>query len=973
MNLFKTACTIILLGLFSSEVSAQTAFVRTMGGSKGDNNYALKRTPEGGYISVGYTESFGTSGKDILLIKTNSLGEVLWSKAYGGSGDDTGWGLTVAPDSGYVIAGTTNSNSNSTKNALVMKTDKDGKVDWSIAFSSDSIEDAYNVINSRQGGYYVTGYVRTDTTFDDAFVTRIDKDGKVLWYSRYGSPGMEEAYGIAEDRNGNIILSGMTSYDSITNGGLSGSPGTTDMFMAKLQSNGKLIWMKTFGSPDNDVAWDIIAQPDRYAMTGWSRVNNSDNNAVLIVTDTTGQLMHSRHYGSFGGEDRAFKLISRPGSEYALVGYTNPMGIDRSVLWLDIDKNAKLNNFQMYGAGERDGHWPTDVVLDGDGGFTILSTSRSFNAATQDDWLMMKVGKDGSALCFSQLDFIGEDSLNVNSRSFGISTPGYRVGNLSLTTTDINTLDDSTLCCRLKALVSDPDISICEGEQIALGEDSIPGYLYTWTSDKGFTSNRANPLIRPTVNDTYKLVVAAADKACTKDSATVKVTVVSRQDFPFVQDTSFCDGDQVRLKVISTLASYSWSGTHIQSGDSTISVSKTDTIVFSGFDNNNCTYRDTVMTLAHPLPVFDLGKDSTICEQSPIDLVGPPNMKSYDWNNGDGSARVYATAKEQRHILEVVDSNGCESSDDVQIFTKPLSTFSLGPDTSFCEGSTYFINGPGALSDFEWNDTASDLQILPVKQPGTYWLKAYNSFKCPYSDTITLTWRSKPTIDLGPDRGLCDGDEFYLVAPGNMLRYTWFNGSGNDSFLVNAGGLYFVEITDSFGCKNIDSVDVTAYALPTVALGADTTICETDSLLLDPGSGFVAYDWSTGSSAPSIYGKSGTYSVTVTDNNGCKGSGSRVIDTKDCTGSFRELGLGAFKAFPNPVGEVLNLEFTANRVADYELQLVDVNGRIAWKHTMKVRSGTNEQRFNVSTLSSGVYFLHVQNTDGNATLRLIID
>ena len=130
----------LVLGLFSSVLAQENLFQRTIGGSKAENSYAIERTLDGGYISVGYTESFGKGKKDMLVVKTDGMGQVEWSSAYGESGDDVAWNVTVANDSGYVVVG----NSTSYKangDAIAVKLDKSGKVEWARTVASDSLED----------------------------------------------------------------------------------------------------------------------------------------------------------------------------------------------------------------------------------------------------------------------------------------------------------------------------------------------------------------------------------------------------------------------------------------------------------------------------------------------------------------------------------------------------------------------------------------------------------------------------------------------------------------------------------------------------------------------------------------------------------------------------------------------------------------------------------------------------------------
>lgn len=967
----------LLIGFFLTLTTAmaQTSFVRTLGGKDKENNYAIKRTPEGGYITAGYTESYGSGKKDALLVKTNGLGQILWSKAYGGSGDDVAWDVTVSPDSGYVFVGTTNSNPSSNANALIVKTDKDGVIDWSMVLDNDSTEDAYKVITGAKGDYYLTGFVRTDTTGDDAFVAKITSSGSLAWYKHYGSPGTEEAYSLAEDRNGNIVFCGSTTYDSITNGGTSGSSGNSDIFIGKVTSKGDLSYMRTYGTTESENGWDVTVNGDVYAVTGWVDLGGGDRDVVVYLTDTASKLTASQQFGGFG-DDRAFNILPRSSSKFALTGYSDVTGSDRDAFLLTIDDKLITENLSLYGNTGRDGHWPTDVVQNGDGGYTVLTTSNSYKSSNGDDWMLIRTDDQVISECEGRLEIFNESPVSgTASKNFGVANNLFNNSSISLKTTNISSMPDSTICCQLYANVSRSSYTVCEGEFVSLGGGAIDGYSYSWTASSGnFKSSDANPRIAATQDNTYKLVVTAKDSKCKSDSATVRVTVTQKRDLGFVNDTAFCEGDSAYIKIYGGLASYSWSGGHISSSDSFITVSETDTIYFSGLDQNSCLYSDTLISTANPLPVFNLGADTTICENSPIILQGPANMASYSWNEGEGTMRTFTTNKEQTHTLDIVDSNGCEASDEIQLLIDPASSFDLGPDTAFCEGGSYLIIGPGALGGYIWNDTASTLQNLRVNQPGTYHLTAFNSFDCPASDTITLTWRDRPMIDLGPDVNICQGEQVYLDGPDDMARYLWQNGSGDDSLLVGFSGTYILEITDSFGCQNMDSVDVIVHDNPAITLGNDTTICHTDQLVLDPGAGFNAYDWSTGANTQQIsVSEEGTYSVTVTDGFGCEGDATIRVDTTDCTGSIRDLGFESFKYYPSPVKSILHLEMDATEGGALQCTVIDLSGRVAWKEELQLHAGSNSRNLNLSTLPSGMYVLQLQNMRSTSSLRIMIE
>lgn len=971
MKLLWLAFTVLpVLGL-----AQNTRFQRSFGGSGSENSYSIKRTLDGGYITVGSTTSFGSGDKDVYLVKTNGMGQIQWSKAYGGSKDDVGWKITLATDSGFVIAGTTESYNSNNKDALVFKTDKNGTVVWTRTFASDSAEDAYYVLKSLfSNGYYVIGYVTNDSTGDDGFIAKLGSAGNVRWYKKFGSKGNEEAYSVTEDSRGNVLICGMTNYDSLVQGGTTGHAGTSDAFVAKFDSTGNFKWMRTYGSDMDDVAWDLKTDKNQYLITGWSKgVGTGDNDIFLLMTDTSGAINNLYSYGSMG-DDRAFNIQVNSNGTYSIVGYTDPQGMDRDVLHLKITSAGNLQNYSMIGASERDGHWPTDVTTARDGGITILSTTRSFKGSSDDDIYIIKADDGGLVNCNSKFELINASNMTFGGKTFGLITQGYQTQTPSLTTTTISSGWDSTLCCKLVAEVSQPSFTICEGTSVSLGKIGTPGLSYVWTDDKGTTvSTNANPTVSPKSSTTYKLKVTSTDGACAPDSAYVSVTVNARLTFDFARDTFFCMGDSVIFTTRSNMANYQWKGSHINSSSQAIKIKLADTIYFTGYDVNSCVYTDTMKVKTFALPTFDLGTDTTICENTPLTMVGPPNMKSYNWNSGESTKQSFSTNTEKKHVLDVVDQNGCKGSDSRMVFTNPFSTFSLGSDDEICENGAYTILGPGALGNYIWNDTASTLQNLTVYEPGTYHLTAFNSYGCPYSDTIILTQRNAPKFSLGADFNLCIGNSKYLVGPKDMLSYQWLSGSSDDSLKITTSGTYVLAVVDSFGCRFTDSITVKDVPNPVITLGNDTTIYDTDSLKLQPQPGlYKSYLWSTGSTEAYITVKQkGTYSVTVTDDNGCKGSASIKIDTMHV--GINPILFNDFKLYPVPATTAIHLEFTSGNAEPLTIRLVNMQGAVLSEQEHFINSGVNSISIPLNEVAAGTYFLQMSNSRGSSTFKVMVE
>jgi hypothetical protein len=129
---------------------------KTYGGSGVEEPNGLCQTADGGYIMVGHTTSYGAGLFDMWLVKTDSSGNMQWSKTYGGTGDDWGSNIILTPDGGYAITGQTYSTSTGFDGWLV-KTDQAGDVQWILTLGGVDTEATYSVILTADGNYLVTG------------------------------------------------------------------------------------------------------------------------------------------------------------------------------------------------------------------------------------------------------------------------------------------------------------------------------------------------------------------------------------------------------------------------------------------------------------------------------------------------------------------------------------------------------------------------------------------------------------------------------------------------------------------------------------------------------------------------------------------------------------------------------------------------------------------------------------------------
>ncbi len=200
----------------------------------------------------------------------------------------------------------------------------------------------------------------------------------------------------------------------------------------------------------------------------------------------------------------------------------------------------------------------------------------------------------------------------------------------------------------------------------------------------------------------------------------------------------------------------------------------------------------------------------------------------------------------------------------------------LGNDTTLCPGDSKFLSSRYYWYTAErlWQD-GSKAKTFRVNKAGTYILGLTFFPGCTLYDTIVVNY-SDVMADLGPaDTVLCEGDQLILKTPlKSSWTARWRDQSVRDSFPVSTGGLYSVTVSDSLGCTAQDFISVQTIAPPLAALGPDTAICEGQPLMLSPNPDpTLSFLWQDQSTQPNYdVQTSGTYSVTVTDENACAAS-----------------------------------------------------------------------------------------------------
>lgn len=258
------------------------------------------------------------------------------------------------------------------------------------------------------------------------------------------------------------------------------------------------------------------------------------------------------------------------------------------------------------------------------------------------------------------------------------------------------------------------------------------------------------------------------------------------------------------------------------------------------------------------------------------------------WNN-NGSTPVTGTIS----VLHT-SSFGCVATGTLSVTINPLPTPSIVGASSACQNTVENYSTVGVPGNaYVWSLTGGNIirsgqgtpnVAVEWTLPGvaTLTVSETNGFGCTVLNQRQVTVNALPQAALtvsGPTT-FCQGGDVTISAPLGFSNYVWNTGETARSIVVRTTGNYWCVVTDANGCSNrSDTVRVNVFpsALPIVTISGPLTFCEGGSVRLTAPAGFNAYLWSNGATTQTIkVTESGSYTVSVSDNNGCTGTSTEV-------------------------------------------------------------------------------------------------
>lgn len=501
-----------------------------------------------------------------------------------------------------------------------------------------------------------------------------------------------------------------------------------------------------------------------------------------------------------------------------------------------------------------------------------------------------------------------------------------------------------------------------------------------FTAAKPYTLNP--PLTPTTTYDYYVRAVCGANDTSFWSPVTTFTTACVAPTITSYADSFNCGTGPVVLKATaSTGGSIKWysaltGGTALATGNTYTTPSLTTTTTYyiaAAAGTCESTPRQAVVASIRPIPVVNIGNDTTICPGITYTMNAGNAGATYLWNTNATTQSITVNTAGNYSVL--VTLNGCNGSDARVITAGVVPQNNLPATIDLCEGETATLNAGNSGSSFVWTPGGATTQTVNVTTGGTKSVAIRSTTGCVINSNTNVIMRPLPVIDLGNDTSICEGASITLDAGNPSDSHLWSpSGATTQTILASDSGTYSVTVTTSYNCESSDEKHIAYLASPRVEgfnfvplfyedLGKVkfTALNPTsvESYLWDFGDGTAT---STLISPTHTYGTSGYYTVTLKVFNGCSQyETSLLINVDNITGVVTlPKDQANVVLYPNPSAHILTID---NRSADLKLQEVTIFNTLgAVVYTQKL-SG-NRHELQTSRFASGMYSMRILTDKG---------
>ncbi|MFH1538703.1 MAG: hypothetical protein ABIH66_07075 [bacterium] len=371
-------------------VECATTWRKTFGGPGLDEASSVFHTSDGGYVVAGMSNSFGEGHGDLLVIKIDSLGELIWKHNYGGEKLEGAKSIIQTSDGGYLVAGFTWSYGEGAADFWIVKLDEAGKKIWDKTYGGNEPDWAMDIIETSDGEYILTGQTMSFGAISSDFLTiKLDRKGNMKWNLKSGGQGTDIPYAIIQTPDDGYIIVGETT-DTTTDTGID-FDGT---ILLKIDHEGNEEWFKVYteGKPRSAVA----THDEAILVAGYTRQPESPFSEVYVSKfNFIGEKIWDRRYGAIGDDVAESITLSSDGG-FIIAGSSRSYpdyAIDKKsdIWWGDVlvmkfGATGEMEWEKSFGGINED--LARSISQTTDGGYIVSGYTWSYGYGEEDFWVL---------------------------------------------------------------------------------------------------------------------------------------------------------------------------------------------------------------------------------------------------------------------------------------------------------------------------------------------------------------------------------------------------------------------------------------------------------------------------------------------------------------------------------------------------------------------------------------------------------
>ena len=647
---------------------------------------ASAHTLDGGYILAGYTSSnngdvtINKGDEDLWIVKTDSMGNLMWQKSFGGENKDEARDVQELSDGGFIIAASTMSTggdvtgNHGSSDYWILKLDSMGNLLWQKCFGGSGSDVPYAVDKTRDGGYVIAGITQSSNgnlignhANGDYWIIKVDGSGNLVWQRAYGGSAYDFAHAVVQSFDKGFIVSG---YARSSDGDVLLNHGQEDMWILKLDSSGNIMWQKSYGGTGGEGASSLQTTVDGgYVLTGITHSFNLDvignhgagHDIWVVKIDSLGNIEWKRCLGGSDTEDghyirqtkdRGFLVAGKEDSDDG--NATNNRG-GHDFWVVKLYPSGAIDWQVSYGGSMNDE--ANTVMENSDSTFVLCgyTASNDFdvigNHGGSDFWfLKLTPPAFNTFYADSDDDSYGNALVRVSAAS---APPGYVTDMSDCNDSDNGihphqidgcnsidddcdgVIDDDGLVATITPLTT---VTICNTSSLALTASQGPGYLYQWKRSGHDIAGATNAFYNASSSGAFSVTIT--NGSCVSTSPATMLTVIQPTSTVVPQGiTQVCPKTGVSFSVNAYPAlMFQWNNSNGIIPGATNAAFTTNVpgqYFVTEMDIMGCTFNSSISTLksypaaATSISVYGNGE---ICNNQPVILKAKVKTDyAYQW------------------------------------------------------------------------------------------------------------------------------------------------------------------------------------------------------------------------------------------------------------------------------------------------------------------------------------------------------